>query len=58
MGGQRMNISVQDTYNLIWKLGAVITIGADPIILETYQMERHPVAKELMTLDSRLMEAY
>lgn len=57
-GGQGMNISVQDTYNLIWKLGEVITGQADPIILETYDTERRPVAKELMRLDSQLVRAY
>ncbi|KAJ5577620.1 uncharacterized protein N7459_006584 [Penicillium hispanicum] len=57
-GGQGMNVSIQDTYNLIWKLGAVITNGADPMILETYDTERRPVAKQLMDLDSRLVQAY
>lgn len=57
-GGQGMNISIQDTYNLIWKLGEVITGQADPIILETYDTERRPVAKELMRLDSQLVRAY
>lgn len=57
-GGQGMNVSIQDTYNLLWKLGEVITSGADPIILETYESERRPVAKDLMTLDSRLVKAY
>ncbi|KAJ5859626.1 hypothetical protein N7534_004903 [Penicillium rubens] len=57
-GGQGMNVSIQDAYNLIWKLGAVITNGAQPTILETYETERRPVAKQLMTLDSRLVRAY
>ena len=57
-GGQGMNISIQDSYNLIWKLGAVIANGAEPSILETYETERRPVAKQLMDLDSRLVQAY
>lgn len=57
-GGQGMNVSIQDTYNLVWKLGAVITGGADPVILETYDTERRPVAKDLMRLDSQLVKAY
>lgn len=57
-GGQGMNVSIQDTYNLLWKLGEFITNGADPIILETYDSERRPVAKQLMTLDSCLVKAY
>lgn len=57
-GGQGMNVSIQDSYNLIWKLGAVITNGADPSILETYDSERRPVAKQLMDLDELLVQAY
>ncbi|KAJ5105438.1 hypothetical protein NUU61_002785 [Penicillium alfredii] len=57
-GGQGMNVSIQDTYNLIWKLAAVVTNGADAMILATYDSERRPVAKTLMDLDSRLVQAY
>ncbi|KAJ5797823.1 uncharacterized protein N7503_007119 [Penicillium pulvis] len=57
-GGQGMNVSIQDSYNLIWKLGAVIANGADPSILETYDSERRPVAEKLMDLDERLVQAY
>jgi phenol 2-monooxygenase len=53
-----MNVSIQDTYNLVWKLGAVLTEGADPAILETYDSERRSVAKKLMDLDARLVGAY
>lgn len=53
-----MNVSIQDTYNLMWKLGAVVTNGADPMILETYETERRPVAEQLITLDTRLVQGY
>lgn len=53
-----MNVSIQDSYNLMWKLGAVITRNASPTILDTYHSERHPVAKKLMELDSLLVSAY
>ncbi|KAL3466999.1 FAD binding domain-containing protein [Aspergillus heterothallicus] len=56
--GQGMNVSIQDTYNLVWKLGSAITGVADPQILETYESERHPVAEQLMKMDSQLVEAY
>ncbi|RHZ44844.1 putative FAD monooxygenase [Aspergillus thermomutatus] len=56
--GQGMNVSMQDTYNLVWKLGSVITGAADPIILDTYESERRPVAEELMKMDSVLVHAY
>ncbi|PCG89585.1 Methyltransferase, domain of unknown function DUF2260 [Penicillium occitanis (nom. inval.)] len=58
MAGQGMNISMQDTYNLIWKLGSVITHNANPAILETYESERRPVARTLMKLDKRVLSAY
>lgn len=53
-----MNVAIQDTYNLGWKLGSVITGDLDPLVLETYGVERYPVAKELMELDARLVHAY
>ncbi|KAL2786246.1 FAD binding domain-containing protein [Aspergillus keveii] len=56
--GQGMNVSIQDTYNLVWKLGLVITGVAQPTILETYESERHPVAEQLMKMDAELVEAY
>ncbi|RAL10928.1 FAD binding domain protein [Aspergillus homomorphus CBS 101889] len=56
--GQGMNVSMQDTYNLVWKLGAVITGVADPKILDTYESERGPVAAELLRLDVDLVGAY
>lgn len=58
MGGQGMNVSIQDSYNLIWKLGAVLTGHANPLILATYESERRPVAEKLMDLDSRLVREY
>lgn len=58
MGGQGMNVSIQDSYNLIWKIGAVLTGHMDPLILDTYESERRPVAEKLMTLDSQLVQEY
>ncbi|KAL5341421.1 FAD binding domain-containing protein [Aspergillus crustosus] len=56
--GQGMNVSIQDTYNLVWKLCSVLTGAVSPEILTTYQTERHPVAEQLMKMDARLVEAY
>ena len=53
-----MNISMQDSYNLVWKIAAVITGSVDPAILETYQSERRPEAEQLMEFDTRLVYAY
>ncbi|MDJ0392501.1 FAD-dependent monooxygenase [Rhodococcus sp. G-MC3] len=43
-GAQGMNTGIQDSFNLGWKLAAVLG-GADESILDTYQSERHPVGK-------------
>jgi putative polyketide hydroxylase len=43
-GGFGMNSGVQDAENLAWKLAAVLRWGADERLLDTYQVERKPVA--------------
>ncbi|MBM7324064.1 FAD-dependent oxidoreductase [Agrobacterium sp. S2] len=55
-GGQGLNTSVQDSYNLGWKLAAVIR-GANDKLLESYEIERRPVAEEVLGLSSRLLDA-
>ena len=47
-GGQGMNTSVQDAYNLGWKLGQVLRHGAPDTLLDTYEEERLPVAAHLL----------
>ncbi|MBY0317321.1 MAG: FAD-binding monooxygenase [Reyranella sp.] len=49
--GQGMNVSMQDTFNLGWKLAAVLRKRAAPHLLQTYSAERHAVAKELIEFD-------
>ncbi|TDV56400.1 FAD-dependent oxidoreductase [Actinophytocola oryzae] len=53
-GGQGLNTSLQDTYNLGWKLAAVLG-GADESLLATYEEERRPVAEEVLGLSTRLL---
>lgn len=48
IGGQGMNTSIQDAFNLAWKLAYVIRGKAKPALLDTYQLERHPVAESLL----------
>lgn len=43
-GGFGGNTGIQDAYNLAWKLEAVLEKGAGPALLETYDMERRPIA--------------
>jgi 2,4-dichlorophenol 6-monooxygenase len=47
--GLGSNTSVQDSYNLAWKLAAVLSGQAGPDLLETYSQERAPVAKQIVT---------
>lgn len=54
-GGQGITTSVQDAYNLGWKLGAVLRQDADPALLDTYEQERRPAAAAILGLSSRLL---
>jgi phenol 2-monooxygenase len=49
--GQGMNVSLQDGYNIGWKLGEVLTGLAGPSLLETYVLERQQVAIDLIKFD-------
>ncbi|MFF5520934.1 FAD-dependent oxidoreductase [Streptomyces coeruleorubidus] len=51
-GGQGLNTSVQDAYNLGWKLGAVLTGGAPASLLDTYEEERLPIAADMLGLST------
>jgi 2,4-dichlorophenol 6-monooxygenase len=46
--GLGSNTSVQDSYNLAWKLAAVLRGAASPTLLDTYTEERGPVAKQIV----------
>lgn len=47
-GGQGMNTGIQDVYNLAWKLAAVINGECKPSLLESYNAERYPIAKNIL----------
>lgn len=47
--GLGSNTSIQDSYNLAWKLAAVIRGQAGEELLETYSVERAPIAKQIVT---------
>ncbi|RDG35920.1 FAD-dependent monooxygenase [Streptomyces corynorhini] len=53
-GGQGLNTSIQDAYNLGWKLGQVLRHGAAPALLDSYEAERRPVAAEMLGLSTRI----
>jgi 3-(3-hydroxy-phenyl)propionate hydroxylase len=48
MGGQGLNIGVQDAVNLGWKLAQVVKRTSPESLLDTYHAERHPVAARVL----------
>lgn len=51
--GQGMNVSMGDTFNMGWKLIAVLTGRASPSLLHTYSQERRAAAKGLVEFDHK-----
>jgi phenol 2-monooxygenase len=49
--GQGMNVSMQDAFNLGWKLASVLRGRCTPQLLHTYSAERQAIAKELIDFD-------
>ena len=55
--GQGMNVSMQDAFNLGWKLASVLR-GRSPVtLLDTYAEERRAIAQELIDFDLKWSEA-
>ncbi len=48
VGGQGLNIGVQDAVNLGWKLAQVVNETSPESLLDTYHAERHPVAARVL----------
>ena len=58
--GQGMNVSIQDGFNLGWKIGQVLSGYSAPSLLHTYSGERQEIAQNLIDFDkewSSLMAA-
>jgi 2-polyprenyl-6-methoxyphenol hydroxylase-like FAD-dependent oxidoreductase len=55
-GGQGLNTSIQDAYNLGWKLAAVLC-GAPEALLDSYEQERRPIAADMLGLATKLLDA-
>jgi len=49
--GQGMNVSMQDSFNLGWKLVSVLEGRSKPELLHTYSVERHAIAQRLIDFD-------
>jgi 2-polyprenyl-6-methoxyphenol hydroxylase-like FAD-dependent oxidoreductase len=48
VGGQGLNLGVQDAVNLGWKLAQVVNRTSPDSLLDTYHAERHPIAARVL----------
>lgn len=48
VGGQGLNIGIQDAVNLGWKLAQVVRQTSPESLLDTYQAERHPIGARVL----------
>jgi hypothetical protein len=48
IGGQGLNLGLQDAFNLGWKLAGQVVGWAPQTLLDSYQAERHPVAADVL----------
>ena len=48
IGGQGLNLGIQDAFNLGWKLAAEVDGWAPDGLLDSYETERHPVAADVL----------
>jgi 2-polyprenyl-6-methoxyphenol hydroxylase-like FAD-dependent oxidoreductase len=48
LGGQGLNLGIQDAFNLGWKLAAEVNGWAPESLLDSYHTERHPVADDVL----------
>lgn len=53
-----MNVSMQDTYNLGWKIALVVKGLAKRSVLKTYQSERRRIAQDLIAFDHRFSRLF
>ncbi|CAN9312573.1 unnamed protein product [Alternaria alternata] len=56
--GQGMNVSLQDGYNIGWKLGSVLSGLSPPSLLSTYVSERSKTAADLIAFDKELAKMF
>jgi 2,4-dichlorophenol 6-monooxygenase len=56
--GLGSNTSIQDAYNLAWKLAYVLKGQADPSLLDTYDAERAPVGRQIVTRANKSIEEF
>jgi len=58
-----MNVSMMDSYNLAWKLahsinGLTPSVGSADPVLETYELERSEIARQLIDFDTKFSHMF
>ena len=53
LGGQGMNLGIHDAVNLAWKLALVLDGRADDRLLDSFEAERRPVARQIVAATGR-----
>lgn len=56
--GRGMNVSMHDSYNLVWKIASVINKKSHPLILSTYATQRRSVALQLIEFDRQFSRMF
>ncbi|KAG8405465.1 hypothetical protein J3458_022119 [Metarhizium acridum] len=56
--GQGMNVSMQDSFNLGWKMASVVKGQSSRRILKTYESERRRVAQDLIAFDRKFSRLF
>lgn len=56
--GLGSNTSIQDAFNLAWKLAYVLKGAAGSKLLDSYQAERAPIAKQIVTRANKSIEEF
>ena len=55
---QGMNVSMNDAYNLTWKLALTVRGLASPSLIKTYQTERRHIAEQLVNFDEKFSKLF
>ena len=56
--GLGSNTSIQDAFNLAWKIAYVIKGRAGPKLLDSYTVERAPIAKQIVTRANKSIDEF
>ncbi|KIY74178.1 hypothetical protein CYLTODRAFT_416434 [Cylindrobasidium torrendii FP15055 ss-10] len=58
VGGQGLNTSIQDSFNLAWKMALVLKGHSSQSILDSYNLERLPVVATMLEKTTSLTKVY